>query len=107
MSIFRLQRVTLGDYRFTPSQLTLEAGQAVILELTSTDGFTPHNFTLQDEAGGLDIDINVSASQVVRVLLTPQVPGNYVFYCNKKLPLMKSHRMRGMQGTLAVTPGGG
>lgn len=100
----RTIRITLGDFRFSPSQLSIEAGQPVILELANTDGFTPHNFTLKDRAGGLDIDVDVSAGKVVKIPLTPQVPGSYVFYCNKKLPFMKSHRMRGMEGTLAVIP---
>ena len=32
------------------------------------------------------------------------VAGTYTFYCNKKLPLMKSHRDRGMEGALVVVP---
>ena len=28
--------------------------------------------------------------------------GSYSFYCNKKLPFMKSHRDRGMWGRLVV-----
>jgi len=97
-------RITLGEYRFSPAQLRIPAGQPAILELANSDRFTSHNFTLQDRDGGLDIDITVSAGGVVKVPFTPQVPGDYVFYCNKKLPLLKSHRARGMQGTLAVTP---
>lgn len=102
----RTIRITLGDYHFSPAQLTLTAGQPVILELANTDGFTPHNFSLQDKAGGLDIDVNISAGQVIKIPLTPQVSGNYDYYCNKKLPLLKSHRMRGMKGTLLVTTPG-
>ncbi len=96
--------VTLGDYRFSPHELTLEAGQPVLLELTNTDKLTPHNFTLEDSAGKLDINIDVSAGTTREVALTPEVPGTYSFYCSRKLPFLKSHRERGMEGTLIVTP---
>ncbi len=94
----------LGDYHFTPHELAVRAGRSVQLELTNTDGITPHNFTLKDPAGGLDIDINVPPGATRAVELTPKVPGSYTFYCNKKLPFMKSHRERGMEGTLTVLP---
>jgi len=96
--------VMLGDYRFSPHELTLAAGQTVLLELTNTDRITPHNFTLRNEEGGLDIDINIPAGGSREVSLSPAVPGSYTFYCNKKFPFVKSHRKRGMEGTLVVTP---
>ena len=97
-------QITLGDYRFSPHQLTLEAGQAVLLELSNTDSVTPHNFTLEDKTGNLDIDIDISAGATQEVALTPEVPGTYTFHCSKKLPFLESHRKRGMEGTLVVTP---
>jgi plastocyanin len=95
--------LTLGDYRFTPASIEVEAGTAIHLTLTNTDGITPHNFILQDTTGGLDIEASVAAGQSVTLEFTPSVPGSYVFYCSKKLPFMKSHRARGMEGTLNVT----
>ncbi len=95
--------ITLGDYRFSPHQLALEAGQPVLLELTNSDNLTPHNFTLKDSEGKLDIDIDVSAATTREVALTPELTGTYVFYCSKKLPFLKSHREHGMEGTLVVT----
>jgi len=96
--------ITLGDYRFSPDQLTLEAGQPVLLELTNTDKLTPHNFTLKDQAGDLDIDVDVSAGATREVALMAEKPGTYTFYCSKKLPFMKNHREHGMEGRLVVTP---
>lgn len=100
----RVVHLTLGDYKFDPHEITLKAGQPVVLELQNVDRITPHNLTLQDQAGGLDIDVDVSAGDTARVELTPAVPGSYTFYCNKKLLFMKSHREHGMEGTLTVTP---
>jgi heme/copper-type cytochrome/quinol oxidase subunit 2 len=94
----------LGDYRFTPQELAVPTGRTLRLELTNTDGITPHNFTLKNPASGLDIDTDVPPGATRVVELTPKRPGSYAFYCNKKLPFMKSHRERGMQGTLTVLP---
>jgi plastocyanin len=96
--------VTLGDYKFSPAEITVSAGKPVVLELQNVDGVTPHNFTLKDAAAGLDVDINVPAGSTKQVELRPSVAGAYTFYCNKKLPFMKSHRDRGMQGRFVVAP---
>jgi plastocyanin len=96
--------LSLGDYHFTPDTLEVQAGKPVVLTLTNTDALTPHNFTLQDAAAGLDIDTNVSAGSKTVIEFTPVKPGSYTFFCNKKLPFMRSHRERGMEGTLRVTP---
>jgi plastocyanin len=81
----------------------LHAGETVRLELTNTDGITPHNFTLK-AAGALNLDIDVAAGETQVLELTAPVTGTYTFYCNKKLPFMKSHRDRGMEGVLVVVP---
>ena len=94
--------LTLGDYHFTPDRIEVTAGQPVQLTLTNTDTITPHNFIMQDEAAGLDIDIDVSAGKTATVEFTPVIPGDYSFYCSKKLPFMKSHQEKGMEGTLTV-----
>ncbi len=94
--------LTLGDYRFTPDTVEVMAGQPVILTLTNTDGITPHNFILDDEAAGLEIDTGVYAGKSATIEFTPATPGSYTFYCSKKLPFMKSHRQKGMEGTLIV-----
>ena len=94
--------LTLGDYHFTPDRIEVTAGQPVMLTLTNTDAITPHNFIMKDEATGLDINTDVSAGNTTTIGFTPTTPGNYTFYCSKKLLLMKSHREKGMEGTLIV-----
>jgi plastocyanin len=95
--------LTLGDYAFSPAHIEVAAGTPVILTLTNKDVITPHNFTLQNTQAGLDIDTDVGAGRSVVVEFTPRVAGTYRFHCNKKLPFMKSHLARGMEGTLTVT----
>jgi len=94
--------LTLGDYAFSPAQIEVVADRPVVLTLTNTDAITPHNFTLQDTDAGLDIDTDVGAGTSVVIEFTPRAAGSYRFYCNKKLPFMKSHQARGMEGTLTV-----
>jgi plastocyanin len=98
--------VKMGDYRFKPDTIRVQTGETVQLELTNTDSLTPHNFTLKAEAAGLNVDTDVSAGKTEVVDITPRAPGSYKFYCNKKLIFMKSHRDRGMEGTLVVAPAG-
>ena len=98
--------VKMGDYRFTPDEIAVRAGETVQLQLTNTDSLTPHNFTLKAENAGLDVDTDVNAGKTETVDITPLVRGTYKFYCNKKLLFFKSHRDRGMEGTLIVSPSG-
>jgi len=94
--------MSLGDYRFTPDVIEVNAGSPVILTLTNTDTITPHDFVLENEAGGLSIDLSVPARKSASVEFTPAIPGSYAFHCSKKLLFMKSHEEKGMRGTLIV-----
>jgi plastocyanin len=58
--------LTIGDYRFSPDTLTVSPGETNQLQLASSDSLTPHNFTLQAEAAGLDVDIATMAWKVSR-----------------------------------------
>jgi plastocyanin len=95
--------IKLGDHRFTPAEIRLVAGQPAALTLVNTDGMTPHNFKLEFSGDRADIDVDVSAGDSVEVRLDPLPAGTYTFYCDKKLPFMKSHRAKGMEGSLIVT----
>jgi len=94
--------LTLGDYRFKPDSIEVQSSRPVVLTLINKDSITPHSFTLKNKAAGLDIDTGVSAGSTSMIKFTPEIPGAYTFYCNKKLPFMKSHRAHGMEGTLMV-----
>ena len=97
-------KVILGSYEIQPKQLQLIAGQSLTLRLVNIDTIIPHNFSIESPAGGLDINIDVQAGETVDVELTPTVPGRYKFFCRNKMLFMKSHRERGMEGTLIVLP---
>ncbi len=95
--------LTLADYGFSPAHIEVAAGTPITLTLTNEDTITPHNFKLQNTQAGLNIDVDVGAGRSVVVEFTPRVAGTYRFHCDKKLPFLKSHLARGMEGTLTVT----
>ena len=94
----------LGDYRFMPQEIQLSANQPAILRLVNTDSVTPHNFTMEASSGAQDINVDVLGGESVDVQLTPLPAGRYTFYCGNKLLFMKSHREKGMEGSLIVSP---
>jgi hypothetical protein len=50
------------------------------------------------------IDVDLLGGESVDVRLAPLTSGQYTFYCGNKLFFMKSHREKGMEGRLIVTP---
>lgn len=96
--------VKLGDYRFTPNEITLVADQPAILHLVNTDSVTPHNFTMEATGSSPAIDVDLLGGESVDVQLAPLPAGKYTFYCANKLLFMKSHREKGMEGSLIVRP---
>ncbi len=96
--------VVLEDYKFKPSVIEVTAGRPVELVLHNRDSITPHDFTLDAPQSGMaPIKTEVGAGETVTITLHPTVPGEYPFFCSKKLLFFASHRERGMEGTLRVT----
>ena len=100
----RVVEVMLGSYRFMPKEIELIAGEPVILRLVNADSIIPHNFTIEDASGELDVNVDVIAGETVDIDLTPLAVGRYTFYCGNKMLFMKSHREKGMEGVLNVVP---
>ena len=100
----KVVEVTLGSYRFMPQEIQLIAGEPVILRLVNADSIIPHNFTIQDASGEIDVDVDVIAGETVEINLTPSTVGRYTFYCGNKMLFIKSHREKGMEGVLNVVP---
>lgn len=103
----RIMSIELGDYRFYPDTLVVREGERVQLELTNTDGVTPHNFTLKDKARDVHVSVDVGADKTETVEFIAPAAGTYKFYCDKKMIFMQGHRDKGMQGTLVVEPATG
>lgn len=96
--------IKLGDYRFTPQEIQLTENQPAVLRLVNTDSITPHNFTMKAQNGVTSIDVDILGGESVDVQLKPLPAGRYPFYCANRLLFMKSHREKGMEGSLTVNP---
>ena len=72
--------------------------------VVTTDGSaTPHDWVMESPEAGMAMRVRLSGTPAT-LRFTPTAPGSYVFYCSKKVPMMKSHRERGMEGVIEVVP---
>lgn len=84
--------VEAGDVWFSPSEVSIEAGQDTVLALTGV-GVAAHNLII-DELG-LQLHVGPGITSEVDVSAVP--PGTYTFYCS-----IYGHARAGMVGTLTV-----
>ena len=94
--------VTLDSYSYSPNHVIVEAGKPVELTLTSVTTIIPHNFIINERAGNLSVEQDVSAGKTITITFTPTQPGTFPIYCDKRLWPFPSHRDKGMEGTLEV-----
>lgn len=94
--------ITLDSYSYAPDYLVVQVGKPVELTLNSVTFITPHNFILNDPAAGFKVEEDVKAGKTLKVLFTPTQTGVFLYYCDKKLLFMASHREKGMEGRLEV-----
>jgi heme/copper-type cytochrome/quinol oxidase subunit 2 len=99
-----VQRATviLDSYSYSPNHLVVESGKPVELTLTSRTTFIPHNFVMKELSAGLLIEQDVGAGKTIIAKLLPTQPGLFLFFCDKRLWPMLSHRDKGMEGLLEV-----
>ncbi|MCH8049423.1 cupredoxin domain-containing protein [Patescibacteria group bacterium] len=79
-----------GSFFFSPSTITVKAGQEVQVTFVSHSG--THNFDIDE----INLHETISQGKVI-TFTAPSTPGNYAFYCS-----VGSHRAFGMVGTLIV-----
>lgn len=98
-----VQRVEIsgGSYYFKPDHIVVKAGLPVEVLLKNESAIVPHSFVLKAPEAGIDIDEDLTRSAKI-IRFTPTKPGQYKFYCDHKLVFSKSHREKGMEGTLEV-----
>jgi plastocyanin domain-containing protein len=90
-----------GEYFFIPDHITVKVNIPVELRVWKEKGFIPHNFVINAPEAGIQIRLSLSNTpQAIR--FTPLMTGNYPFYCDKKFLFFKSHREKGMKGTLRI-----
>ena len=99
-----VQRVDVlsGGYFFDPNYIIVKVNVPVELNIKKEQSIVPHNIIIKDTEGGIDIKESVSSVPKV-IKFTPKKVGKYPFYCDKKFLFFKSHREKGMEGSLEVT----
>lgn len=90
----RVVKITARKFAFEPSEIRLKKGEPVVLELTSLD--RTHGFKIAE----LKLRVDVTTGAVVRVPLTPEKVGTFVFSCDVFCGLHHDD----MSGTLVVEP---
>lgn len=92
-AVIREMTVEGDEYSFSPSTITLVAGERVRLVFNNI-GNLPHNLTVQ----GLGIATRtIGAGQAGSIEFTPETSGTITFYCS-----VGNHRAQGMEGELTV-----
>lgn len=97
------QRVemTAGEYYYDPSVVVVKVNVPVELTIKKTSGIAPHNLVMKAPEAGLDFTIDISNEPRKAAFMATRT-GTYAFECSKRFLFFKSHRDRGMHGTLEV-----
>jgi cytochrome c oxidase subunit II len=90
----RVVRISAKRFEFTPSEVRVEKGETVVLELTSKDRV--HGFNLP----AFKIRKDIVPKEVTRVTLTPDKEGTFPFHCD----VFCGDGHEDMTGVLVVTP---
>ena len=69
-------RITAKKFEYTPSEITLKKGGAVILEFTSLDRL--HGFNCP----GLGVRTDIYPDKAAKVRIVPQKAGSFEFHCD-------------------------
>jgi plastocyanin domain-containing protein len=99
-----IQKVNIlaGSFYFDPDYIVVRVNVPVEVTIKKEAEITPHAFVIDAPEAGLHVKESLSADPKV-VKFTATKIGKYPFYCDKKLFFLKSHKERGMEGTLEVT----
>lgn len=98
-----VQRVEMtGDtYYFDPNVIVVKVNVPVELKVKKAGGIAPHNIVIKAPDAGINIEESLS-TEPKSIQFTPTKVGKYPFECTKRLLFFKSHKDRGMHGTLEV-----
>jgi plastocyanin len=98
-----VQRVEIvgGEYYFEPNYIVLKANVPVELTLKKGPGFVPHDIVVKAADAGINFHEEFKKEPKI-VRFTPTLAGKYEMTCDKKLLFFKSHKERGMHGTIEV-----
>jgi plastocyanin len=93
-----------GEYYFDPNYIVVKVNVPVELNVKKAPGYVPHNIAVKAPEAGIDFKTDMDAKKPDLIKFTPTKIGRYPMYCDKQLLWFKSHRERGMEGTIEVVP---
>jgi plastocyanin domain-containing protein len=98
-----VQRVEIlaGEYFFDPDYIVVKVNVPVEIKIKKEPTIVSHSFIIKAPEAGMDIAESLS-SEPKTIRVTPTKAGKYTFYCDKKFLFSKSHREKGMEGTIEV-----
>lgn len=99
--IQRLEMIA-GSYFFEPNHIIVKQGIPVELSIKRDSKLVPHDFVLKIEASGIAIKEKISKKGTL-IRFTPDVAGEFPFYCGLKFLFLKNHRDKGMEGVVEVS----
>jgi plastocyanin len=99
-----VQRVNIqaGSYFFDPNYLIVKLNVPVEITIKKEPEMIAHDFVISAPEAGMDVKEPLSKEPKV-IKLTPTRVGKYPFYCDHEFLFFRSHRVRGMEGTIEVT----
>lgn len=83
--------VDADSFEFTPSDITVTAGEDIAIALSSDDVY--HDF----EVEGVEGHVGSEAGETMMGGFRFDEPGDYTFFCS-----VSGHRAQGMEGTITV-----
>ena len=90
-----------GEYYFKPENIVLKVGVPVELFVYKPPGLVPHNIVMESSDAGMSFKENFGKKGIT-IRFTPSETGTFEFWCDKKFLFFKSHRAKGMEGTITV-----
>lgn len=98
-----IQRVEMtgGEYYFDPNVIVVKVNIPVELKVKKAGGIAPHDIVLKAPEAGIDLSESLSTEPKI-IRFTATKTGKYEFDCTKRFLFFKSHKDRGMHGTLEV-----
>jgi len=92
-----------GNYFFRPDRITVKVNVPAEFRVRREPGMVPHNFVIDAPQTGVRLsETTPKTARSIRATFTR--PGEYTFYCSRRLLFFQSHRDRGMVGTIVVAP---
>lgn len=98
-----VQRVEMeaGEYYYDPNFIVVKVDVPVELSIRDVGGIASHDIAIEAPEAGIDFAEDFG-SEPVTIRFTPTRVGEYQLECTKRFLFFRSHKDRGMHGTIKV-----